>query len=257
MRTLAGKHILVTRAKSQARPLSALIETHGGVAVETPLLSFQLHDSKEHDRLLAKLHEFSWIFVTSANGVKFFFELLSFYNADLPQSLKWAVVGTRTEDALNKYGVKADFVPEKFNARSLSRSFFQKYDEPGRLLFVRGNRSRDEFIQAMKQEQVFFQTMTVYDTIPVEHSYEIIQEKLRLQEIDGLTFTSPSTIDAFMDAIQNTNAKALHLPCFCIGPTTGARAEERGFSQVIEPSNFSIKDMMDKIIDYFSEEGKR
>lgn len=74
MKGLQGKNILVTRGESQASPFIDMIQEEGGVCYHTPLLTFQLNESESHQKILHQLHDFSWVFLTSSNGVKFFFQ---------------------------------------------------------------------------------------------------------------------------------------------------------------------------------------
>ncbi|MFQ3542604.1 uroporphyrinogen-III synthase [Halobacillus rhizosphaerae] len=255
MTALAGKRILNTRGKSQAKSLSILIEQAGGSTIEAPLLSFQSHSSEKNDDIISKLHDYSWVFVTSSNGVKFFFDLLTERQKVLPKQIRWAVVGKKTSRILADYGIEADFMPNKFQAQQLVKEFLCLYEHPGHILFIRGNQSREEIPRMLKEKQVFFQTMTVYDTLPLKDSQDLIHACIEHSTVDALTFTSPSTIDAFMEALGKGKQKALSFPCFCIGPTTGARAREKGFKEIYIPEQYTLSHMVDQIIKYFSNKG--
>ncbi|NHW59414.1 uroporphyrinogen-III synthase, partial [Escherichia coli] len=74
-RPLSGKQILVTRARAQAEAFSEKIMEAGGTPIEVPLLQVQKRITKENEKTFHKLHRFTWVFFTSANGVKFFFKL--------------------------------------------------------------------------------------------------------------------------------------------------------------------------------------
>ncbi|UOR12151.1 uroporphyrinogen-III synthase [Halobacillus amylolyticus] len=252
MEPLQGKNILITRASSQSSSITREIEQKGGRVIHVPLLQFKLNDSVENKHILSKLHDFSWVFLTSSNGVKFFFELLSLYDIEIPHSCKWAVVGDKTARTLQSYGVKPDFIPTEYQATSLIEQFFEQEGEQGKLLFVRGNRARKVLPQAFEEQQVFFQTVTVYDTLLVDGKDLLVQ---KLGRLDALTFTSPSTVEAFMQLIGEHQDEALRIPCFCIGPTTGGAAKSYGFQTVYIPGSYTIKDMIDKMAAHFDKKG--
>ncbi|MGR9049177.1 uroporphyrinogen-III synthase [Halobacillus faecis] len=254
MQPLQGKRILVTRGQSQARSFIERIEAEGGVIYHTPLLSFQLNDSESHQEILTRLHDYSWVFITSANGVKFFFELLKKYKVEVPHHLKFAIIGSKTEKHLNELGFQADFIPSKYHASSMGEEFLAREPLPGLILYIRGNRSRDALPRMFKDKGVFFHSMTVYDTLLVEDKKPEILAWIQERKIDALTFTSPSTVRAFVSMVKE---KGTEIPCFCIGPTTAKEADKCGFTNVHVPEQFTITHMLKEMTNYFSNEGKR
>ncbi|KHE72990.1 uroporphyrinogen-III synthase [Halobacillus sp. BBL2006] len=257
MEPLAGKKVLVTRGKSQASTFSDRIEEEGGVAVLTPLLTFQLNDTKENHHILTRLHDYSWVFLTSSNGVKFFFDLMKRKGVPVPVTLRFAIIGKKTEQMLRSFGYEADFMPTAFDAKTMGKEFFKDRYEEGPVLYVRGNRSKDVLPQIFEEKQVFFQSITVYDTLLVKDDQRKLLDMLKREELDALTFTSPSTIQAYMALVKGTQANGKGLPCFCIGPTTAEKAERSGFKKVMTPEQYTIDHMVERMIQYFCEEGKR
>lgn len=257
MEPLAGKRVLVTRGKSQASTFSEQIEKAGGVAVETPLLTFQLNDTKENYHILTKLHDYSWVFLTSSNGVKFFFELLRRKGIRIPETLLFAIIGQKTERMLKAFSHEADFLPTTFDAKTMGKEFFSRSDAEGPILYVRGNRSRDVLPHIFEEKRVFFQSITVYDTLLLKECKNKLLDLLKREELDALTFTSPSTIQAYQSLVKAATSDGKHLPCFCIGPTTADKAEQTGFSNVFVPEQYTVDHMVEQIIQYFCEEGKR
>lgn len=256
MGTLAGKNILVTRGRSQARKLSKCIEKRGGVAIETPLLSFQLNDSKTNQEILKRLHDYDWVFLTSSNGVKFFFESLKKIQAVVPKSLRFAIIGEKTNKTLNSFGHEATFIPSTYKASTMAGEFFGRYKEIGKILYVRGNRSRDILPKVFKEKKAFFHSITVYDTLLLDEFYDKITQLLNKNELDALTFTSPSAIEAYVALVEGNNSKGLELPCFCIGPTTSEKAKQSGFSHVFSPEKYTVEHMIEQVHNYFTCEGE-
>nr|WP_265583403.1 uroporphyrinogen-III synthase [Synechocystis salina] len=70
------------------------------------------------DQAIAKLGDFDWLILTSANGVEFFFQRLQHRGLDSRAlaGLKLAVVGKKTSQSLEKFGIKPDFIPPDFIA---------------------------------------------------------------------------------------------------------------------------------------------
>ncbi|MFC7061627.1 uroporphyrinogen-III synthase [Halobacillus seohaensis] len=249
MKPLIGKKVLITRASSQSDSFIAQLNKAGATTIHEPLIDFQLNNSIENERIFSRLHDFSWVFITSSNGVKFFFEWLDLLGLVAPTSCQWAVVGSKTEDVLKNYGVKANFIPSSFQAVTMADEFFTNHRNPGNILYVRGNLSRDMLLNAFENKSVFFESITVYDTLLIKESETILNH---LNTLDALTFTSPSTIHAFLSVVGERKVEALRKPCFCIGSTTAEEAKSLGFQFVYYPDDFTIESMSDQLIDHFS-----
>ncbi|MDY0396890.1 uroporphyrinogen-III synthase [Virgibacillus halophilus] len=143
--TLQQARILVTREKEQGKTFSEKIRAHGGLPIEVPLLQISCEASRENERRLRQLAAYEWIFFTSANGVKHFYELIELYH--IPASsfghVKIAVVGHKTEKSLRKYGGRrADFIPTIYDADHMAEQFLDRFKISGKALLVRGNLSR-------------------------------------------------------------------------------------------------------------------
>ena len=255
MQPFEGRRFLVTRGKSQAKTLIKAIEDNGGEAIHTPLIAFQLNDSWENQEVLEQLHDYSWVFLTSSNGVKFFFALLNQWRVAVPNHIRFAVIGKKTNRALRDYGYEADFIPSSFKASVMGPEFFEHFPKSEKILYIRGNRSRDVLLKVFQEQRVFFQTVTAYDTLLLKENKTKLVELMEGNQLDALTFTSPSTVQAFKAMIDK--GKAYDLPCFCIGPTTAEQAKKEGFTSIFMPDQYTIDDMIKQISQYFRGKGER
>ncbi|MBM7554604.1 uroporphyrinogen-III synthase [Thalassobacillus pellis] len=259
MENLQGRTILVTRSKKSKGAFSEQIRKAGGNPVEVPLLQFAIRDTMENNQMINGLHDYNWVFFTSINGVEFFFELWNKHKKSWPANVKLAAVGEKTGNALLGQGINVDFVPDTFSASNMADQFLKRYPEPGRILLVRGNLSRPTLPEVFRQQRVFFQTMTVYDTLPVEDQQASLIPFLERGLLDAYTFTSPSTISAFHNICcsHKDYHRFLLKPCVCIGPTTASEAEKTGFSNVLTPpSNYTIEGMIEVMERYFKQKGQ-
>lgn len=254
--TLHGKKILITREKKQAEEFSKKLLQLGGIPVEVPLLQISCNDKPENEQVFKKLHQYKWIFFTSANGVECFFQLAKKYNCidDGLSKSKFAAVGHKTADCLKEQGYQADFIPSIYNAEIMVREFTANYsrmDEP--VLLVRGNRSRDVLPVWFNEQGIAFDEMEVYETM---YNFEVeseLNQALEQEKPDFITFTSPSIVEAFFEMKKNQVAGS---PVFvCIGTTTSARAADFGIIQPLIPEDFTIDGMLDGISNYLNERG--
>lgn len=242
--------ILVTREESQAKAFSNIILEKGGIPFEVPLLTINCKYSSANDYIIESLAKYEWIFFTSSNGVECFFEIINRSKQSYDLSLcKFAAVGTKTEMALTKHGYRADFIPTIFNADTMANEFSINHINCGPILLVRGNRSRDVLPDQLSEKGYYFDLFEVYETVHNQKVKHELNNLLNNEKIDFLTFTSPSTIDAFIGMVDKMTDFNTYT-CVCIGTTTEKRAREVGFNTIIVPETFTIEGMVEQMIYY-------
>ncbi|WP_100405017.1 uroporphyrinogen-III synthase [Bacillus solitudinis] len=256
--SLAGKHILVTRAKEQAKVLSQRIREAGGIPIEVPLLAFQRPQNQEViPEVISRLAEFDWLVFTSANGVRFFMEHFQDNtknkNVRLP---KIAVVGIETAKVLHLYKVKADVSPDVYVAESLI-DCLKENTEPGqRILLARGNLGRSILNDNLLTYGLEVTDLIVYETVLPKEA--IIEMKTLLDKSmipDVVTFTSSSTVQHFIQLLQKINQSERFNPVMaCIGPVTAQTAKKLGLSVEIIPKTYTVEGLVQAICTYIEEE---
>lgn len=250
---LQNKQILITREEKQAKTFSEKVLRQGGEPVEVPLLAISCTDRLADRPIFQSLAVYKWIFFTSANGVNCFFQLLHKHHIQptILKNVKIAVVGHKTEDALNGYGLTADFIPTIYNAEHMALEFLHRFTVEGSFLLVRGNRSRTVLPERFSKIGVDFAAIEVYET---NFNYKManrLNEVLKKKWYDFITFTSPSVVDAFTEMAETAYEKT----CVCIGTTTEARARELGFTTILTPEEFTIDGMITNICDHIAMKG--
>ncbi|GGJ84210.1 uroporphyrinogen-III synthase [Lentibacillus kapialis] len=253
---LNGKQILITREEKQAKEFTHQVMQSGGVPIEVPLLKITC----KYDEVLAQLNKkrklFRWLFFTSTNGVRCFFQILkeSDISHDFLAESKFAAVGHKTARELESYGYQADFIPSTYSAESMTKDFFTEYsqiEEP--VLIVRGNRSRNVLPLWLKGQEVQFETVEVYETGSHLSEKDNLNATLNRQNLDAITFTSPSSVDAFMEMKDKQYMN--FPPIVCIGTTTKDRASEWELTNLLVPGEFTIDGMMTLMEEYFKQKG--
>ena len=242
---LAGKRVLVTREKQQAAAFAAILQAEGAISVQVPLLKIDCR----HQSKLENMATFQWVFFTSAHGVQCFFS--QFQKSDLHEHVKFATVGHKTEVALLEHGYKASFIPSVYNAETMAAEFFNEYPKANDILLVRGNISRKILVDELTKRQLHFNTIVVYETnVHLDIKAKLI-DMLTEHSFDYLTFTSPSTVKAFIEMVENHPMihQFLKIPAICIGTTTEKAAKDFKFEQTYIPNVFTIESMVEKMIE--------
>jgi uroporphyrinogen III methyltransferase/synthase len=122
-RPLAGRTVVVTRARAQASALSERLRELGAEAIELPAIRIApLPASPELERAIAGLGDYRLVLLTSVNGVDALFDALEARGRDaraLSAQATVVAIGPATAERLAARGVRADLVPERFVAEGI------------------------------------------------------------------------------------------------------------------------------------------
>ena len=122
MPPILAQPALLATTTPQAVEFSDLIAAQGGEPVECPTIEIvPPEDWAPLDRALARLSTYNWLIFTSVNGVApFMTRLLETQRDDRALSgLTICCIGPRTAEALAAYGLRADVIPEQFQAEGI------------------------------------------------------------------------------------------------------------------------------------------
>lgn len=238
---LHGKTILVTREEKAGKLFANKINKYGGIALQAPLLQITCLPFGQHIIESINQKKYKWIFFTSKNGVDCFLK----QNPSL-DNCKIAAVGPKTAEAIEAYGYDVDFIPSVYNAKTMAKEFFLIEENNNPVLFVRGKISTSVLIDAFTELGRSFDCVEVYDTVINRKEKATLQKNLKKHTIDFITFTSPSTVWAFVE-LAESNEAYFNIPAVCIGTTTEKSAREAGFKQTMIPNEFTIEGMLESM----------
>jgi uroporphyrinogen-III synthase len=247
---LQGKRILVPRGKGQSKPFSDLVKKYGGVPVEIPLIAFrpvQLND--ELMQTIQQLHTYDWIIFTSNTTVTTFFSIIG--EEKKHQLPKVAVIGARTREVLLERGIPVEFTPAEYVAEGFVEEFLHLVKPGMKVLIPKGNLARDYIATALTDAGAIVTEAVIYETYAPEESKNKLVSMLKNEEIDVLTFTSPSTIDHFMDIVEENYLQEKIKSCLvaCIGPVSLKKAAAFGLTVHVSPTEYTVKGMLLALID--------
>jgi len=252
---LFGKRVLVTRSRHQASKLSKAIEELGGEPVEFPVIKIvPPEDYTPLDKAIEYLRCYSWIIFTSENGVESFFKRLLEKGKDVRElcGIKLCAIGPKTASALEKKGLKADYVPEEYRAEKVVEGLKDKISPGQSVLLPRADIARKVLPDRLKDLGVEVHEVHAYRTVQGEGDADYITDLLRAGKIDIVTFTSSSTVRNLENMLAVHNAKDLfsEVTVACIGPVTAATAREYGMQVDIEAEEYTINGLVEAIINY-------
>ncbi len=252
MKGLEGKKIVITRPAERAQDSVEMVKSYGAIPIVTPTI--ELKDSKPEEMInLCKiLHELDWLVFTSPRAIESFFK---YCNLDNAPDLKVAVIGPKTAEPLEKYGVNIDLIPENYTAEGLLEAFKQFNVEGMKIGLPRTIVARYTLPHGLEDRGAEVILADAYKSeMPDDKSkiYELIDDILN-RDIDVIMFTSPLTVKnlikiakdndkgEIIDIMQNKEVLVA-----AIGPITKKVLDAYEIDPVM-PDVYTFKDMLDKL----------
>ncbi len=254
---LAGRRILVTRARQQSAQFSSALKELGAEVIEFPTIEILPPRSWEKvDRAIDHLETYDWLIFTSANGVNFFWQRLKdrMKRFRFPSSLKVCAIGPATAKGLMEKGIPVHLMPKQFVAESILEGFQSMALAGKRILLVRVKKARDILPKGLRTMGARVDIVEAYRTIKPRGSTERLRRLLSEQEVDLLTFTSSSTVNHFVDLVGKENLEKFlkGVLIACIGPVTAQTARGWGMKVTIQPKHYTVPSLTRAIAAYFS-----
>ena len=187
-----------------------------------------------YDKMPKSFEDFSWIVFTSRNGIEAFFSFFKERQLDLRElmKLKFACIGSGTDEDLRAHGFHADFVPSEYTAEVLGRELAEHLGEKDRCLLLRAEISSEALSGELKKSGIEFEEVTIYRTeIP-----EKLSEKNRKRvDTDYAVFGSGRGVEAFFNIWTLSDAT---VPV-CIGPSTAKKLKEHYDGEFLMAKEFT------------------
>lgn len=248
-RPLAGRRVLVGRARHQASALSDALRLIGAEVIEIPFIEIR-EPSSGHalDEAIAGLLDYDWLILTSVNGVQALFARLAKLGkseADLLH-LNIAAIGPATRKAIEKHGLPVDVMPEQYVAESVVAEL-QGEVKGKRVLLVRAKVARDVIPTELTRAGAKVDVVEAYETVVPDGSraelLRVLRDPGRKPEV--ITFTSSSTVKNFLELLGKGNEGLLAgIKLASIGPVTSETMRQLGLRVDIESREYTIPGMV-------------
>jgi len=214
---------LVEKAKSKGIEVVPLPLT------STSFISFEVPD----------LNNIDWLIFTSQLGVESFFNRLNDSDLTVPNKIKIAVVGNKTEKALERYNRSADFKPSEAYGKILFTEFADKFkNQKLNVLYVRAETVNFEPDHIFENSLTIFNSLITYSTKSNKVDNELIK---KFSCDDYIFFTAPSAVDSFNDQFGKPKSKII-----AIGNSTAEKMIDKNWNKVTIMKNPDI----DTILEY-------
>jgi uroporphyrinogen III methyltransferase / synthase len=243
-RPLHGEVVAVTRARAQASGLAARLRELGAEVVETPAI--RIEPRPLDGELLAavqRIGDYALVCLTSPNGVRLLFDALAETGRDARAlaGATVAAIGPGTAAELERRGVRADVVPERFVAEALVEALEAVEVEGRRVLVARAAEARSVLPDALRGRGAEVDDVALYETVaePLGDA-----ERAALERATYVTFTSSSTVRFLLESGVRPPEGARIVS---IGPVTSATAQEHGLTVDVEAERHDVDGLVEAL----------
>ena len=261
---LAGRTVMITRARAQSAEFAAALEAFGARVVACPTIEIVAPESYALlDDAIENLFGYDWIIFTSVNGVEHFLRRLEAAGKDVSEldDVRVCAIGEATSERLVAAHIHVDVVPQKFQAEGVFAALENYLG--GRENFVnlnfllpRAAVARDFLPRALEEAGARVDVVAAYRTVRPETTDRARAEALLVGGgVDCVTFTSSSTVHNFAQLFDTRDLRRLlaGVRVACIGEITAQTAAEYGLRTDIQPSEFTAPALARAIAEFFRE----
>ncbi|HEX6274356.1 MAG TPA: uroporphyrinogen-III C-methyltransferase [Polyangiaceae bacterium] len=249
-RPLFGRRVLVPRPAGQAERTAQALRERGAEPHVVPVIEIvPPADPEPLASAATRLGEYDWVLFTSANGVERLFGALRASGRDARAfgNAKIGVIGPRTAEALERFGVRADRVAEEHVGEGLAREILA-VGTPRRVLILRALVARDALPTALRDAGALVDVVAAYETRPAPPGPKSLVELVETGAVDTVLFTSSSTVTTTVERMGPTARELLaRLTVASIGPITTSTAEALGVRVDVTAATFTVDGLLDAL----------
>lgn len=253
MGRLAGRRILVTRARGQASALASLLEAEGATVIQIPAIEIVAPESfASLDEAIRELTGYEWLVLTSANAVNAMVRRAGELGVSLKVP-KTAVIGPATAAALIAAGLveRVSLMPERFVAEDLAEAMVP-HAAGARMLLVRAAVGRDVLPDRLRAAGASVTIVEAYRTVVPVGSVDALRRLFRETGPDAITFTSASTavnLAGLMEAAGVGVPEGTVLAS--IGPVTSRAMRGNGMEPSFEAVEATVESLVEGMRGWF------
>jgi uroporphyrinogen III methyltransferase/synthase len=262
-RPLAGKSVVITRARTQAAEFVTELERYGAQVIVCPTIEIkELENYERLDEAIDHLYGYDWLIFTSVNAVEHFFKRFTQRGRDAHEldEIKVCAIGDATAEELRRSAVHVDVVPTDFKAEGVYAALESFVGGPDALrglnvLLPRASVARDFLPKALEQAGTRVDVVPVYVTALPDNLDKGHVSAMLSGSADCIAFTSSSTVRnlAQLFDTQDLGVPLAGVVVAAIGDVTSTTAAEYGLKVDIQPQEFTIPALARAIAEHFAE----
>ena len=261
-KSLAGRTVVITRARAQAAEFVAELERYGARVLLCPTIEIAEPESYGAlDEAIGHLYGYDWIIFTSVNGVDYFLRRLETHGAKIDEldDLSICAIGDATAERLTTAHVHVDVIPDEFKAEGVFAALARYVGGAESLtglnfLIPRAAVARDYLPSALQRAGARCDVVPAYRTVqPDGLDRGRVSAILAGGAADCIAFTSSSTVRNLAQLFDTDNLSDIlnGVIIACIGDITANTAADYGLHTDIQPNEFTVPALAHAIAEYF------
>lgn len=260
---LSSVRILLTGTKSFVDRMSPELEALGAQTVKCSLIRTRLLESEALSEAVGGLNRYSWLVLTSVNGVEALKIRLQKERVDVRglAGIKFAVIGRGTAKALEQMGIYPDCVPKDFTSKGLAEELLPGLTREDRVLLLRAREASPLLPNRLKELGIPYDDVALYCTERDERRREDLPRLMA--DCDYTLLGSGSAARALADMLgEEALGEGQASKLVCIGPVTANEAQKAGLSPSLTAFEASAEGicgclLADRIVDRCDEGDNR
>jgi len=253
---LAGKTIVVTRAREQAGPFVESLEQAGARVILFPTIEIAMPKKrKEVDDTLDTLKQYNYIVFTSVNGVTAFLSHMHRLKKDIRclDGTTIAALGEMTAQVLREHLRFPRIVPATFTSKHLADEFKREELKGKQVLLFRSEIANDILPRQLRRLGAQVKEVSGYTIRKPRIPTSKVKQLFKSGEIDLITFTSPSTFTNFVSLMGGKPIKQLlkGSTVAAIGPVTKKEIVHHGVRVTVTATTNTVPHLVEDIIAYY------
>lgn len=207
---LAGVGVLVTRPAAQADGLCKLIEGAGGAAHRFPVLEIGApRDPQPLRDVAGQLDGYDCAIFVSANAVQRTLDVL-LEDRPWPSSVRIAVIGRRSAQELERYGLSADLCPEvRFDSEGLLALPVLKDVDGQRFVIFRGDGGREYLAETLRHRGASVDYIEAYSRKRPDSDVSPLMKQWQSGAIDVVVVNSAESLRNLWDMLGDAGQQLL------------------------------------------------
>lgn len=207
----SNETVWIVRDENQVSEMAECLAQSGRTVICRPVIKTKsVLDDPLVSEIKSAMEKTDWIFFTSSNGVRSFFEKFK----SVPESVKFAVIGIQTDDALNGYGYHSSLIGSEGHSESLADDFIKLNSENKKSVLYLTTESADNNLETILKK---FGHQVIRTNIYKTENCAVDATVFDGLAIDKVAVYSSSAVERVLELLKKINQQPKWIS---IGPKT-------------------------------------
>lgn len=210
---IQGKTIAITRTKEDSEEFIQLASKENAIPIPLPTIELVSKGDKIVDDFLNSIKEFNpdYSVFMSSKAVKLLFDVAKNNSKHIDLQIAIAntiviAVGPKTKAALESEGIKVAYMPNRYSSVGVGEVFTRLNAVGKRVIVPRSGASTEFLTKLLEKIGLIVKENYLYDVQAFSDvaQWKEFQDLFSQNKIDGIVYTSASSVRGFFEIMSNT-----------------------------------------------------